>query len=96
MAPKVHIQNDAIISGASYNTAQQVEEDGSKEAQNRKKEAYVSGLFLQTIKFFKSELSSKGQPIISMAKWAWDLYMKIVVLLVNGVRTVSWPISHLL
>ena len=30
------------------------------------------------------------------AMWAWNLYLKIVVLLVKGVRRITWPISHLL
>jgi len=97
VAVRVHIQSDAIVSGTSYNATQQVGKDGRKEAKDSKKGAHLRQLFLQTVGFFKSEFSSKvRRPIVSTAKWAWNLYLRIVVVLAKGVRTITWPISHLL
>ena len=96
MAARVQTQSDAIVSGAPDNTTQQVAEDRGNESQDRKKEAYLPETFVQTMGFFKSGLPRKGWPIVSKAKWARDLYLRVVVRLTKGVRTVTWPISHLL
>jgi len=94
----VLIQSDAIVSSVSYGATQEEElEDGEQGAQDRKKAAYLPKLFAHPLGFFKSELSSKvRRPIVSMAMWARDLYLRIVVLIARGVRTITWPISHLL
>jgi len=93
----VLIQSDAIVSSVSYGATQEEElEDGEQGAQDRKKGAYLPK-FAHPLGFFKSELSSKvRRPIVSMAMWARDLYLRIVVLIARGVRTITWPISHLL
>ena len=93
----VLIQSDATVSSVSYGATQQEEADRRQEAQDRKKGAYLPKLFAHPLGFIKSELSSKvRRPIVSMAMWAWDLYLRIAALLTRGVRVITWPISHLL
>ena len=89
------IQSDAIVSSVSYGATQQEAEDGGQEAQEGT--SLIPKLFDHPLGFFKAELSSKvRRPIVSIATWARDLYLRIVVLLARGVRAITWPISHLL
>jgi len=95
MAERVHNQSDANISGVpSYSATQPQERDRVRDRENG---AYLPELFVQTVDILKSEPSREvHRPTVSTAMWAWDLYLKIVVPLVKGVRRITWPTSHLL
>jgi len=80
MVERVLVPSDAIVGAISDNPNRQAGQDRN----------YLHG-------FFKSQISSKVRPaIVSVAMWAWNLYLRIAMVLVKGVRAVTWPISHLL
>jgi len=80
MVERVLVPSDANVGAVSDNPNRQAGQDRN----------YLHG-------FFKSQISSKVRPaIVSMAMWAWNLYLRIAMVLVKGVRAVTWPISNLL
>jgi len=89
----VPVLSDSVV---PYRATQEERQEG-QEAQDTKKPAFLPRFLVLAAGVLKSEFASKvHSPVLTIARWAWKLYLRIAVVLVKGVRAVTWPISHLL